>query len=183
VARIPFTTWYGHLLKVSTPCNMPLQPRGLVLHISDGVLSKNKVKQVPDLVGLASTFNSTNFPAHFGISPQGQIAQYIDTSKQDRATERGGDWFSVECCVFRGDALTDSQVTAAGFLFALLREWYKTFPLEVANSVTDSGLAYHSLFLTDVEKMDPKKHANCPGPLVIAQRATIIERAKTIFGP
>jgi hypothetical protein len=145
------------------------------------VIGKNKVKQVPNLIGLAATFNSTNFPAHFGISAQGDIGQYIDTDKQDRATERGENWFSVECCVFRGDALVDSQVTSAALLFASLRQYYQTFELELANSVTDRGLAYHSLFLTAAEKKDPKKHSNCPGPLAIAQRATIIERAKTIF--
>ena len=181
MARIPFTTWYGHLLTISTPRAMTSQPRGLVLHISDGQLSKNRVKQVPNLNGLAATFNASNFPAHFGISPEGTIAQYIDTSRQDRATERGTDWFSVECCVFRGEPLTDSQVTAAAFLFALLREEYKTFPLEEANSTAASGLGYHSLFLTAAERQNPKKHGNCPGPLAIAQRATIIERALTIF--
>jgi len=181
MAKIPFTTWYGNLLTISTPRAMTSQPRGLVLHISDGQLGKNRVKQVPNLMGLAATFNSTNFPAHFGIAPDGTIAQYIDTSRQDRATERGTDWFSVECCVFHGEPLTDSQVTGAALLFACLREEYKSFELEEADSTADSGLAYHSLFLTAAEKRDPKKHSNCPGPLVIAQRATIIERARTIF--
>src|SRR5207245_11689426 len=116
IARVPFTSWYGHLLTISTPRIMTSSPRGLVLHISDGMWGKNHAHLIPNLNGLASTFNSTNYPAHFGIDAQGNIAQYIDTSKQDRATERGGDWFSVECCAFRGDALTDSQITAAGFL-------------------------------------------------------------------
>lgn len=180
--RIPFTTWYGHLLTIRTSAIMTSSPRGLVLHISDGVKGKNGAHLVPNLNGLAATFNSTNFPAHFGIDAQGNIGQYIDTGKQDRATERGTEWFSVECCAFRGDALTDSQVTAAGLLFACLRESHKTFPLELADSVVDSGLAYHSLFLTAAEKKDPKKHSNCPGALVISQRATIIERARSIFG-
>lgn len=182
MARLPFATWYGHHLKIRTDRIMTSKPKGLVLHISDGQYGKNKVKYVPNLLGLAATFNTSNFPAHFGISPQGELAQYIDTDKQDRATERGEEWFSVECCVFRGDALTPSQVTMAGFLFALLHQWYQTFPLEEANSIADKGLAYHSLFLTDTEKKNPKKHSNCPGPLVIGQRPAIIERAKEIFG-
>lgn len=162
---------------------MTSRPQGLVLHISDGTLGKNGAKGIPNLLGLAATFNSSNFPAHFGVSPHGEIAQYIDTSKQDRATERGANWFSVECCAFRGDALTDSQVTGVAFLFALLRETFQSFPLARADSPAASGLAYHSLFLTSQELKDPRKHSHCPGALVVAQRDLIVERAKTIFGP
>ena len=180
--RLPFTTWYGHLLTIRTPLPMTNAPRGLVLHISDGVMGKNKVPQIPNLQGLAATFNSTNFPAHFGIDAQGQIGQFIDLSKQDRATERGTEWFSVECCCFRGMALTDSQLTAAGFLFALLRQTFQSFDLQRADSVAGNGLAYHSLFLTDQERGNPKKHWGCPGAIVIAQRSQIIERAQSIFG-
>ena len=182
MTRLPFATWYGQLLTIRTPLPMTANPKGLVLHISDGILDKNKRQQIPNLGGLAATFNATNFPAHFGIDAQGQIGQYIDLNKQDRATERGSDWFSVECCAFRGNALTDSQLTAAGFLFALLRETYKTFDLQVANAVTENGLAYHSLFLLASERGDPKKHWGCPGPVVIGQRATILTRAQSIFG-
>jgi hypothetical protein len=179
--KLPFTTWYGNLLKISTPLPMTSRPKGLVLHITDGVMGKNKVPQIPNLLGLVATFNSTNFPSHFGIDAQGQIGQYIDTDRQDRATERGTEWFSVECCCYRGMALTDAQVTAAGFLFALLRENYKSFELRAAQSVAETGLAYHSLFLTEKDKGNPNKHWGCPGPLVIAQRDLIIERAQGIF--
>jgi len=181
--HLPFATWLGNLLTVRTPLAMPPRPKGLVVHISDGQFGKGHTKQIPNLIGLAATFNSSNFPAHFGVSPQGEIAQYIDTARQDRATERGTDWFSVECCAFRGDALTDSQVTGVAFLFALLHETFGSFPLAVTNSPSTGGLAYHSLFLTAAERADPKKHGNCPGALVIAQRDLIVERAKTIFGP
>lgn len=159
---------------------MTNDPKGLVLHISDGTLDKG-IQYIPNLNGLAATFNASDFPAHFGISAEGSIAQYIDTSKQDRATERGVEWFSVECCAFRGNALTPAQVASAGLLFAILHKEFPTFPLEEANSPNDRGLAYHSLFLTAAEKSNPKKHGNCPGPLVIAQRAEIIRIAGDIF--
>jgi hypothetical protein len=181
MARIPFTSWMGHLLTISTPKVMTSSPRGLVLHISDGNMGRNGGINIPNLLGLAATFNQSNFPAHFGISAQGEMGQYIDTSNQDRATERGEEWFSVECCCFRGMPLTDSQVSSAAFLFALLRENYKTFPLDLADSPSGSGLAYHSLFLTAAEKLNPKKHSGCPGPLVIAQRQRIVELSRTIF--
>ena len=113
------------------------------------------------------------------VNPEGPR---LSPEEQDRATERGAEWFSVECCAFRGNALTESQLTAAGFLFALWRETYKTFDLQLANAVTENGLAYHSLFLLDSERGDPKKHWGCPGPVVIGQRATIIARAQHIFG-
>ena len=177
--HMPFVTWYGNLLTVGTPRTMTTKPRGLVLHISDGT----SVKDIPNLIGLASTFNSTDYPAHFGIDANGYMGQYIDTSRQDRATERGDDWFSVECCCFRGTALTQAQVSSAGFLFAILRQWYKSFELKAATSATDNGLAYHSLFLSDRDRGDPKKHWNCPGPMVIAQRDAIIRCATSIFGP
>ena len=158
---------------------MTTKPKGLVIHISDGM----SVKDIPDLGGLAATFNSTNFPAHFGIDAHGSIGQYIDTSRQDRATENGDDWFSVECCCFRGTALTQVQVSAAGFLFAILHQWYQTFDLKAASSPTDNGLGYHSLFLSDRDRGNPKKHWGCPGPLVIAQRDAMIRCAQSVFGP
>ncbi len=162
---------------------MTSRPQGLVLHISDGTLGRNGAKGIPNLLGLAATFNASDFPAHFGVSSEGTIAQYIDTARQDRATERGANWFSVECCAFRGDALTDSQVSGVAFLLALLRETFQSFPLALADSPAASGLAYHSLFLTAAELQNPKKHSHCPGALVVAQRSLIVERARTIFGP
>jgi|HubBroStandDraft_2_1064218.scaffolds.fasta_scaffold135360_2 hypothetical protein len=183
MARIPFTTWMGDGLAPRDPLTgkMTGNPRGLVLHISDGLKTAGG-EAIPDLGGLLATFNATNFPAHFGIDSAGRIAQYIDTAKQDRATERGDDWFSVECCCFRGRALTPSQVSSAGFLFALLHQWYLTFDLKPATSRSDTGLAYHSMFLTDAEKQDPHKHSGCPGTNVIAQRDDIVAAAHRIFG-
>ena len=90
MARILFTHWMGDGLAPRDPLNasMTSNPRGLVLHISDGFKTASG-EAIPDLGGLLATFNASNFPAHFGIDPAGRIAQYIDTAKQDRATERG----------------------------------------------------------------------------------------------
>lgn len=181
MAKCPHAIWYGGVTVPTGP--MPPEPWGLVVHITDGNLGKQGQHYVPAIEWLAGTFNNTGFPAHFATDRYGFIGKYLDTDKKDKAQENDGShWFSVENAVFRGDTLSGDQIDGVAILFAWLADTYPTIPLQVANSPAEKGLGHHSMFLTPAQLKDPKRHSNCPGHLVIAQKQAIVEKAKKLAG-
>jgi hypothetical protein len=168
MAEIEFAKWMPiqhNLIRGA----MSLIPRGLVLHVTDGVRG-----QLPDLVGIHSTFNKkgTNVSAHFCISKAGEIAQYV--SLKDVAFGVGGDkvrdddrhWISVENIALPGQLLTFAQIAS----FARLYNYFSSnwgLPLTLANNRDEFGLGYHSMF--------HRGHPGCPGPGPIGQRAAILK--------
>jgi hypothetical protein len=185
MAFYPFATWLGGSRSFEkdgvkkTLCSfapMASPPKGLILHITDGIGGLGGPKGGEG--GILTTFIETGSVSHFGIDQVGNVGQYIDTKFAETATENSGGWFSVECVQKRGNALTAPQVTSAGNLFAWLHSLFPTsIPLKPAVSMKDSGLGYHALFLTAAQIAN-SHHAGCPGDLVIAQRPSIIHIAK-----
>lgn len=175
MAEIPFATWMPiqHNL---TKGGMSLIPRGLVMHISDGVKGK-----LPSLAGIHSTFNvpGAGASAHFCISKEGAIAQYV--SLRDVAFGVGGDktrdddrhWISVENIALPGQLLTFAQmVSFARLYYHFSSNW--GMPLQLADDRDGIGLGYHSMF--------HRGHPGCPGPGPIGQRATILRLIETSGG-
>jgi hypothetical protein len=142
--------------------------RGLVLHITDGHST---------LSGIRGHFShpDRNNPrwgvsAHFAISRSGEIAQYLPLTARANAIDsyqHDAHWYSVENVAVSGEALTSEQVAAAARLFLWLVQ-NKNVPSVIANSATERGLGYHSMFHLG--------HPSCPGQQVIRQREQIISR-------
>jgi hypothetical protein len=144
--------------------------QGLVVHITDGVK-----KRIPSLNGVWGHFcnPATKASAHFCISKEGEIWQFIDTANRAWAIDGSvfdSHWISVENIALRGDTLTDPQLDGVAVLLAWLNDSGARIPLQIANTKDGSGLGYHQMF----HKGD---HA-CPGPLVVAQRDEILRRAR-----
>jgi hypothetical protein len=173
--RLPFATWMP-IQHNFTAGGMALIPRGLAVHITDGVKG-----QVPNLAGVQATFNvkGAGASAHFCVAKNGDIAQYVDLS--DIAWGVGGDkmrnddahWISVENIALPGQELTKEQIRSNARLLA----WFHTnwgLPLQLASTRDDIGLGYHSMF--------HRGHLGCPGPKVIAQRLDIIQLVTATAG-
>jgi hypothetical protein len=149
--------------------------QGLVIHITDGA---GHPKRPPTLAGVWGWFNNpaAKASAHFCISKEGEIWQFVDTN--DRAWAQGAgnsNWISVENIALPGEQLTDPQLDGVAVIFSWLGD-IAAVPFQLANAPTDSGLGYHSMF--------PTTHA-CPGATVVAQRDDILARAAsgTCFPP
>lgn len=169
--RLPFARWWP-IQHNFTKGGMALIPRGIAVHITDGVKGN-----LPDLGGIYATFNvpGAGASAHFCVAKNGDIAQYVDLS--DIAWGVGGDetrnddahWISVENIALPGQELTKDQIRSNARLLA----WFNSnwgMPLQLASTRNGLGLGYHSMF--------QRGHLGCPGPSVIAQRSDIIDLAE-----
>ncbi len=160
-----------------TPGRMDFLPKGVALHVTDGVKG-----QLPNLGGVFSTFNAEGArrSAHFCVSKEGDIAQYV--SLRDVAWGVGGDsksnddehWISVENIALPGQLLTFAQIAGVALIYSWLNR-NLAVPLQLADTRDDNGLGYHSMF--------QRGHPGCPGPGVITQRADVlhlIEKLQTM---
>lgn len=165
-------TWRGATVNEGDGDGKPLETadalrscRGLVVHIAEGTFEGTIAWQRNAAADVSS---------HFIVAKDGRIAQMVDTL--DRAwTQRDGnsDWLSVEMEGHTPSPLTPQQIEACAKL--LLRgHQEKGYPLIIARSPVGSGLGHHSM---GAENGYNWGHSSCPGPNIIAQKATIVALA------
>jgi hypothetical protein len=156
--------------------------RGLVIHITDGIVLNDAHK---DLQSLWGGFNNPNQQgkeksAHFGVARDGEIWQFADTNDVTFGVDGvwGGDgvdnhWLSVEnvaTIAHKGkdaslELLTGDQMET----LAVLLDWlHKTegVPYQLATTKTERGLGYHRMFKIGDH--------SCPGDKVIGQLQGIL---------
>ncbi|GAA1901738.1 hypothetical protein GCM10009716_09460 [Streptomyces sodiiphilus] len=142
------------------------RPRVQITHIIVGTL-----------MGADSWFRNPDarVSSHFGVGRDGRVLQWVDTADTAWANRSANSYsVSVENEGTTGDALTAAQLQAN----ARILEWAgrtHSIALRVNDSVSGSGLSYHS--------MDPSWGVTaCPGSRIIAQRAEIVRRAQALRG-
>jgi hypothetical protein len=142
--------------------------KGLALHITDGHSTLSSIRG--HFSHPAKDRPHWGVSAHFAISREGEIAQYLPMSARANAIdsyELDAHWYSVENVAVRGESLSEPQIVAAARLFLWLVQ-NKAVPNVLANSATERGLGYHSMFHLG--------HPSCPGGGVIRQRGEIVAR-------
>jgi hypothetical protein len=120
--------------------------QGLVIHITDG---GGHPKKPPTLTGVWGWFSNpaAKASAHFRVSKEGEIWQFIDTDDRARAQGSGNsNWISIENIALPGEKLTDPQLDGVARILACLSV-EAGVPLYLANAPGDSGLGYHSMFV------------------------------------
>ena len=148
--------------------------RGLVVHIAEGWYEGTiSWQKNPD----------ADVSSHFIVSRTGKIAQMVDTADAAWTQRSGnGEWLSVECEGFtKGntrnpggwESLSDAQVDAVARLLLRCHTTYEV-PLQTTSSATGRGLGHHSM------GGESWGHRDCPGPPIIAQKNTIVTRAKAL---
>jgi hypothetical protein len=171
MARCPYALWQpiSRHFKLKA---MDSDVHGLVIHITSDHLP---------LKGLFDFFNmpSPQFPdkpllqvsAHFGISKDGNIWQFVDTNDMafgvDGSTN-DAHWISVENTAKLPEVLTGSQIQSVAVLLAWLNDT-NGVPFQLANRGSDFGLGFHRMFHIGDHP--------CPGPGVVAQRQRILASA------
>jgi N-acetylmuramoyl-L-alanine amidase len=171
---------YASLRKISRHFKagaMDADIHGLVIHITD---------PATPLTGLFDLFNKPSpqierqpnlqVSAHFGISKDGEIWQFVDTSDVAFAidgSQNDAHWISVENSATFPEMLTGSQLQSVAVLLAWLNDTYAV-PFQLANQASDYGLGFHRMFHIG-------DHA-CPGPAVVAQRSKILKFAFDMRG-
>jgi hypothetical protein len=121
--------------------------------------------------------NEEPFPSHFAIERDGKVGRFVRLEYSDRATEGTLMHVSIEFRAVTDGDITDAQVNSAAAIAAFLNGYYGT-PLAIATSSKEKGMAHHSLFV----KPGSGGHAGCPGTAIIARKAAILAKAKTIAG-
>ncbi|HTJ27204.1 MAG TPA: peptidoglycan-binding domain-containing protein [Candidatus Limnocylindria bacterium] len=140
---------------------------GLVLHIEQGREA-----------GTNAWFHNpaSQVSAHFGVSKTGLLQQWVDTDDKAWAIGAGNRlWISVENEGFAGDVLTAEQIDADAKVLAWLHVT-DDVPLLTTDEPSTRGLGWHGM------GGEAWGHPDCPGPRIVAQRAQIIEKAKTYGG-
>lgn len=166
MARCPFAEWRGPVPNQAHNVSRPA--RGLVLHVIVGSLSSAD-----------ESFHKASFKAsaHFGVSKDGHIVQWVDTADEAWAQAAGNpDWYSVETEGVDTEPLTPAQVVAVARLLLWLRS-LDHFPLQVTDDVNGQGLTSH--------RCGGKAWGghSCPGDQRHAQRADIVALAKQLEQP
>jgi hypothetical protein len=140
--------------------------RGLALHITDGHSELQYIRG--HFSHPAKGHPNWGVSAHFAISRNGDIAQYLPLTARANTIDsyqHDQHWYSVENVAVRGESLTPQQIASTARLFLWLVQ-NKNVPNTLANVATDRGLGYHSMFHIG--------HPSCPGQGVIRQRDQII---------
>jgi hypothetical protein len=153
------------------------QMRGALLHTMVGTLES-----------CVATFNSPAAAgsAHFGISQSGEIWQFVPLGKgyeTYHAFAANLEWYGIET----EDAgnphtpISDAGLWAWAQVFECLSR-FAGFPLQVTDSCTGRGLAYHRM----CHDWNLSGHT-CPGATMtdmvrVNQRADIVHRARAIRG-
>ncbi|HXB27610.1 MAG TPA: N-acetylmuramoyl-L-alanine amidase [Gemmatimonadaceae bacterium] len=163
--------------------------RGLIIHIDGGAwVNATKTTQAHfahgSINGVFGEFNTAGKgkSAHFGVDKEGNINQFLDTSKSAFAVDGTYDgvdshWVSVENIAVPGEELTDAQIESCADIFRWLHQT-EGVPLRLAGHSTDKGLAYHSLFLSE----EGAKRHPCPTLKVINQLPDIVDAALAFWG-
>ena len=157
--------------------------RGVVLHIAEGYYQGTVSWQMNADQRYADGTRVTTSSTWIVGRDRGQWAQMVDTDTVAWAQRSGSHtWLSIELAGFRrGHQLnpggwekpTAWQIEACAQLLAWAHRQHG-IPLQLANSPSGRGLGYHSM------GAPAWGHSACPGPDIIAQRATILARARTI---
>jgi len=155
------------------------QHRGLIIHIAEGSYEGTIAWQKNPAADVSS---------HFVVDQSGKIAQVVDTDITAWTQQQGnGKWLSSENAGFTPTALTAAQVDANAKLFARGHTQYG-WPLRLASSPADQGLAFHALACATangqygswVVKNTTGQvwgHCDCPGQNIINQLNTILQKA------
>ena len=159
--------------------------RGLVVHIDGGAYAPDKngkkVLYRGSLPGVWSKFNdrTSMTSSHFAVSKQGELWQFLDTTDQSSFAIDGkyggvdSYWLSVENIALPDEELTEDQLAVNGMLLGWLNQTERV-PVKLATHAADSGLGYHSMFLSAAgAAMHP-----CPTGAVIRQLPRIVQIAQ-----
>jgi len=152
--------WAGPVPNQGPPL---MSHRGLVVHIAQGSYEGT----------IAWAHNpESQVSSHFVAARDGRVAQLVDTDIQAWTQKAGNDeWLSVECEGFQDTPLTDRQLDSIARLLVRAHGVYLV-PLIVATDPNGFGLGHHSMGGV------AWGHLDCPGPLIIAQKPSIVLRAK-----
>jgi hypothetical protein len=150
---------------------------GLVIHITDGHGDLASVRGDFDRVQ-DRIINGKREPqksAHFCISKEGEMWQFVDTS--NRAWALDGDkhdshWISVENIAKMNERLTSEQVTGCAMLLYWMSQTYN-IPFRRAQHKDDQGLNFHFMF-------SGPSHP-CPGIPVRLQLEGIVREAWYLY--
>ena len=167
--RMPGADWRG--VRNYTIGGVIRPPRGMVLHTAVGSYE-----------GTISWCNNaaSNVSAYFVCAKDGRIAQLVDL--KDKAWTQGAgntEWIGVEFEGFgdKGEALTDAQVNSASAIYAWLHQTYGIPFVSTDDPINGRGLIYHG-----AGGKAWGGHYQCPGPQIVAQRQTILDRAAVRAG-
>jgi hypothetical protein len=166
----PFPTKSG----VPGGMNVPHNVLGLVMHT-----------QVGNNPGTVKEFNDQTIrprkSAHFCIAQDGSVVQMGSVLGWKSWAQADGNtqYYSAEFADDAQDpppALTQAQINAAAQLLEVLsRDSVGRFPMQLSDRPGDQGFGWHGM-----GKDAWGSHPHCPGDTRKAQRAGIIELAKTI---
>jgi hypothetical protein len=161
MARYPGAQWRPIAVNF-TPAS--ISPNLLVEHIMQGTLA-----------GTDSWFRNpqAGASAHFGVGTSGTVYQWVDTHDVAwHAVDANGRSIGVEHEGWSGTPLTGAQLDATAAILA----WAATVhpvPLKLAQSVTDTGLAWHGL-----GGAAWGNHPDCPGQPIVDQLPQVLAAAQ-----
>lgn len=159
------------------------EQRGLVVHIAEGYYEGTISYQKNPSASVSSHFVLAGpVDAPYGV-PDGKLAQVVDLDVAAWTQRAGnGHWVSVECAGFTPKALSPAQCESIARLYARgMREL--GWPAALAGNPDGKGLGYHSMGTPSNGWTGPTwGHEDCPGPNIIAQLPSILERAIQING-
>lgn len=153
-------------------------PRGIVVHTAVGTFEGTKSWQMnPDQRYADGSSVNTCSTWVIGKNP-GEIAQMTDSATIAWCQRAGSKtWHSIEMAGRPSEPLTAWQIEAAAHLLAWHNATYGT-PMVVANNESEFGLGHHSM---DREWLGVEwGHDSCPGDLIVAQKPTIVARARAL---
>lgn len=164
-------TWRGPTSNQGGPM---LEVRGLIIHIAEGSYEGTIAWQKNPASDVSS---------HFVTDYDGGMAQVVDTDVTAWTQRAGnGHWLSVENAGHTPNALTAAQCEAVAKLLARAHVAYGV-PLQVATNPNGRGLGHHSMGTnggsvpTDTWTGATWGHEDCPGPAIVAQKQSIVDRA------
>jgi len=161
-------TWRG---PIANQGGGMVEVRGVVLHIAEGSYAGT----------IAWQRNPTSdVSSHFIAAKDGRASQMVDTAITAWTQKAGnGHWLSIENEGFVPDRLSARQIEFAAQILARAHTVYRV-PLQVTNNPDGRGLGHHSMG-AHPGYPDDWGHPACPGANIIAQKPTIVARAKQIL--
>jgi hypothetical protein len=161
-------TWRG---PIANQGGAMVEVRGVVLHIAEGSYEGT----------IAWQRNPTSdVSSHFVAAKDGRASQMVDTAITAWTQKAGnGHWLSIENEGFVPDRLTARQIEFAAQILVRAHTVYRV-PLQVTNDPDGRGLGHHSMG-AHPGYPDDWGHPGCPGANIIAQKPTIVARAKEIL--
>ena len=144
-------------------------PKLYIVHIMEGTLA-----------GTDSWFHNPQsmVSAHFGVSKDGTIYQWVDTDDMAwHAMDANDHSVGVENEGHSGEHLTAEQLTANSQILAWVHRRHPAVNLWLNVKPSGSGLSYHGL-----GGLAWGGHTQCPGDPIVKQLPQILSGAKEING-